>query len=781
MPPLVSSFGVSSDHSTLKLTVEVPAKEHKYIRYKARKITSMGEDKFCDLVNGYDWSEIDRYESADTKTEFLHAKIEEFKDECFPFRMVKRRDDEDPWITQHIRGLSNKKRKEFGKNGYSLRWYELEKDVKNKIKNAKGAFYDREVEKICNNGNKKSLAYSALKNLKSAERPKAWSLSELHKNKEVHEIVELAADYFCEVSNSSEAVKYDAIDWTYDRPVYDITPEMVVERIKSTNRPNSSVPGDIPPRLMMRVVDVISVPVSKIFNLVPRTFMWPGLWKLEYQTIIPKKQNPTSFSETRNLSCTNFLSKILESFLIDSLRSEIQFSELQYGGLKGTGTDHFLAEVWNNVHESLDEQNKAVALMSLDFSKAFNRLNHQACLKKMAEKNASNQSIGMIYAFLNERCMKIRSGEITSTTRQLTGGSPQGTKLGNLLFCLTIDDIAYKEEGGTVIEENTTTPENAIPHQYRPMMSSTPISTMDDSLNPNPYGFRKKINVINDTIPVEPLREEEYRRAETWEVGYVDDLNVGETLNIEEGIRHMTTKKEKRTLRAAGCEDMHETIEKNGKRVGLALNSAKTQLLCFHSSKALEIECEVNIGGRLLRSGERLKILGFIFGSEPTPKYQVDSLIGKFNRAIWTIRHLVGAGLTKETIVRAYTSMVRPIVEFSSNIYGPMINKKQGSSIEKCQERVLKMIFGYEHDYTELLRRGGIESLESRRGKQFRKFCLKVAESGRFSRKWLPKYDEDTAANVRNRKVFIEFVAKTNRLYNSPIFAIRRQLNEMNL
>lgn len=185
----------------------------------------------------------------------------------------------------------------------------------------------------------------------------------------------------------------------------------------------------------------MSAPVCKIFNDVAREKVWPSLWKMEYQTVIPKKPNPTEFSQLRNLSCTNFLSKILESFIADSIRSEVCLSELQYGGINGCGTDNFLVEMWNNIHETLDRPDSAISLMSVDFSKAFNRMNHQACLEKLVKKNASNQTIQLIGAFLTNRYMCVRTTNCTSKKHLVRGGSPQGTKLGNLLFCLTIDDI----------------------------------------------------------------------------------------------------------------------------------------------------------------------------------------------------------------------------------------------------------------------------------------------------------------------------------------------------
>ena len=152
----------------------------------------------------------------------------------------------------------------------------------------------------------------------------------------------------------------------------------------------------------------------------------------EYQTVIPKKSPPSGPNECRNLSCTNLFSKVLETFVLQSLKSEVDVSEVQFGGMKGSGVNHFLTKMWNEVMEGLEEEKSAVSIMSIDFSKAFNRLEHQACLKALARRGASNQTLRMIYNFLHNRTMVIKNGFKLSTERDVTGGSPQGTKLGNV-------------------------------------------------------------------------------------------------------------------------------------------------------------------------------------------------------------------------------------------------------------------------------------------------------------------------------------------------------------
>ena len=236
------------------------------------------------------------------------------------------------------------------------------------------------------------------------------------------------------ISAEFEPLELTDVPQSYDREICSLTPEMVALRIRKMKKPKSTVPGDIPPNLLTAVITSISEPLYYIFNAMPRSG-WPQQWKTEFQTVIPKKTDPVDPNECRNLACTNFFSKILESFVLEGLQSEVSLSSKQYGGVKHCGVNHFLLHMWDKILVGLEENQSAATLMSVDFSKAFNRMKHQECLGAIARKGGSTQTILMIYHFLKGRQMHIRDGQLLSTSRNMTGGAPQGTKLGNFLFC----------------------------------------------------------------------------------------------------------------------------------------------------------------------------------------------------------------------------------------------------------------------------------------------------------------------------------------------------------
>ena len=74
------------------------------------------------------------------------------------------------------------------------------------------------------------------------------------------------------------------------------------------------------------------------------------------------------------------------------LREEIPEDPVQYGGVKGSGVDHLLVEVWERILGGLEVPDVAVSLLGVDYEKAFNRMVHNECLNQLALFGASQFS-----------------------------------------------------------------------------------------------------------------------------------------------------------------------------------------------------------------------------------------------------------------------------------------------------------------------------------------------------------------------------------------------------
>ena len=82
--------------------------------------------------------------------------------------------------------------------------------------------------------------------------------------------------------------------------------------------------GDIFAGLYDLYAGPLAVPVAAAFNAIVAERNWAALWKIEFITVIPKIPSPQEAGECRNIACTNFLSKVLESIVLEWARQEVR-------------------------------------------------------------------------------------------------------------------------------------------------------------------------------------------------------------------------------------------------------------------------------------------------------------------------------------------------------------------------------------------------------------------------------------------------------------------------
>ena len=162
---------------------------------------------------------------------------------------------------------------------------------------------------------------------------------------------------------------------------------------------------------------------------IAKTGEWPQQWKLEHIVPIGKIVVPESEDDLRPISLTAFFSKVTEHFvvmwLMEVIKDKIDFR--QYGGLKGNSITHYLIEFINCILSCQDNTDQtAILAVMVNFSKAFNRQNHNLLITKLSDMGVPARLLRIVIAFLTDRKMLVRYKGKLSGIKSLPGGGPKG-------------------------------------------------------------------------------------------------------------------------------------------------------------------------------------------------------------------------------------------------------------------------------------------------------------------------------------------------------------------
>ena len=106
----------------------------------------------------------------------------------------------------------------------------------------------------------------------------------------------------------------------------------------------------------------------------------------------------------------------------------------QFGGVGGISTTDALVEMTHTWYEATDVLNIYVRVVLLDFSKAFDRINHHILVDKLITNGVPAHIVRWLAAFLLDRQQQVKIGNIYSRTGSPNGGVPQGTLSGPKCF-----------------------------------------------------------------------------------------------------------------------------------------------------------------------------------------------------------------------------------------------------------------------------------------------------------------------------------------------------------
>ena len=189
--------------------------------------------------------------------------------------------------------------------------------------------------------------------------------------------------------------------------------------------------------------------ILHILNCCIEEGYFPSNWKCSLVTPLPKISNPLSFSDLRPVSVLPAFSKILEKIMCSQIFSYIDKNEIlskyQSGFRSSHSTASALCQVTDDIITARD-RGMVTALVLLDYSKAFDKIDHELMCAKAKFYGFDQTAVKFIKSYLYNRRQIVRVGDSNSSSAFVLTGVPQGSILGPLFFVLYTTDILNKIE-----------------------------------------------------------------------------------------------------------------------------------------------------------------------------------------------------------------------------------------------------------------------------------------------------------------------------------------------
>lgn len=421
-----------------------------------KDISIMNKYKFMQLCRNENWNEIYLVHDLEEAVEQLLYKINNIKSRS----TVKKSRKEMPrkeWITAAMIKSINTK------NNLYKKW---KLDYNNMAKKEKYLQYERVLKSAI----RKMKILHEQKHLMNADSKKLWNYVKVKldvKSKE-HKIGDIQvnndkiqtdtekANYFNEFfSNVVEQLQVNVVPPISYSDIPDIpmnahslflhpTNELEILQIINNIKNKAGGYDNIHAFDLKLAAPFIAPVLSHIINECLLQGIVPRQFKIAEVCPVHKSGSKTIVNNYRPIALISNIAKIFEKVVwtrLYNFATEYKLiNDKQYGFLKNRGTDDAIALLSSLLYEKMN-RSMPVVITFLDYSKAFDTVDHQILLSKLYNMGIRGICLSLFKSYLTDRMQYVKVNGSKSQSVNINVGVPQGSILGPLLFILYINDL----------------------------------------------------------------------------------------------------------------------------------------------------------------------------------------------------------------------------------------------------------------------------------------------------------------------------------------------------